>query len=369
MPDIIRLGVIGAGSVSIRGIFPHFSQQDIQDRVRLAAVCDPAPGRAEAAAAQFGIDHAFTDLEALLTHGNVDAVTIASPIGLHHEHGRRALEAGKHVHFNKTMATTVTEADDLIALARAKDLKIVASPGQMLLPHNQRVKELLAEGAIGILCWAACGVAIGTYHEDESVRHGDSVLSNIDPSWYFRRPGGGPLYDVTVYPLHALTGILGPARRVTALSGLRLAERPFAGRMVSCDADDTTLMLLDFGNALFALAYGTVAGRVTDGFFGTEGSIVGLALNGQPFDYPGRTSAERFADGRGNYRLLPHVIGPHQHLEEMHVYEDIMQLIDWIREDKPSIVTAEHARHVIEIIEAGYRAAETGQTQDLRTNF
>jgi predicted dehydrogenase len=44
-----------------------------------------------------------------------------------------------------------------------------------------------------------------------------------------------------------------------------------------------------------------------------------------------------------------------------------MQLIDWIREDKPSIVTAEHARHVIEIIEAAYRAAETCQTQELTT--
>jgi predicted dehydrogenase len=43
--------------------------------------------------------------------------------------------------------------------------------------------------------------------------------------------------------------------------------------------------------------------------------------------------------------------------------------VDWINEGKPSIVTAEHARHVIEIIESAYRAAETGQTQNLRTTF
>ena len=46
-----------------------------------------------------------------------------------------------------------------------------------------------------------------------------------------------------------------------------------------------------------------------------------------------------------------------------------MQLVRWIREGKPSIVTADHAAHVIEIIEAGYAAAETGVTQVLKTTF
>ncbi|MGH2409565.1 MAG: Gfo/Idh/MocA family oxidoreductase, partial [Chloroflexota bacterium] len=222
-------------------------------------------------------------------------------------------------------------------------------------------------------CWAACGVAVGTYHEDESVRHGTDVLSNIDPSWYFRKPGGGPLYDVTVYALHRLTSILGSARRVTALSGVRMPEREFQGRMLPCTADDNTLMLLDFGNNVFVLAYGTPAGMVTEGFdgsfFGTKGSIVGLTLNGNPLAYPGQEQASLDPDGNGNYFLLPHVVGPHRAIEEMHVYEDIMQLVDWVREERPSLVTAEHARHVIEIIEAAYRSAETGTAQDLRTTF
>jgi predicted dehydrogenase len=369
----IRLGVVGAGSIALRGILPHLSQPDVQDRVRLAAICDPAPGRAEAAALRFGVRRAFTGLGELLDHCSVDAVTIASPIGLHHEQGMMALRAGKHVHFNKTMATTREECEELIALAGGRGLRIVASPGQMLFPHNQRIKQLIGDGALGTLCWAAAGVSVGTYHEDESVRRGGDVLSNIDPSWYFRKPGGGPLYDVAVYPLHALTGILGPARRVTALSGLRIPERPFMGRMVPCDADDTTLMLLDFGESVFAFVYGTVAGSVTQGFspsfFGTQGSIAGTKLNGQPIDYPGRDIAEQSTDGLGTYRLLPHVQGSHRDLEEMHVFEDIMQLVDWIRDGIPSIVTAQHARHVVEIIEAAYRAAETGTSQGLKTSF
>jgi predicted dehydrogenase len=369
----VRLGVVGAGSIALRGILPHLTQADVQHRVQVTAVCDPVPGRAQAAAERFGVPHAFLDFDDLLERSEVDAVSICSPIGLHFEQGLRALEAGKHVHFNKTMATTLAECNALIGAAAQRDLKIVASPGQMLFPHNRRMRELIAEGAIGRLCWAAAGVALGTYHEDESVRHGSDVLSNIDPSWYFRKPGGGPLFDVVVYPLHALTGILGPARRAAALSGLRLPERPFAGRMVPCDADDTTLLLLDFGEALFAFVYGTVKGSVSSGFtpsfFGTEGTVAGTTINGRPFDYPGREEADVATDGLGNHRLLPHVTGSHRDLEEMHVFEDVMQLVDWIIDGTPSIVTAEHARHVVEIIEAGYRAAETGETQPLTSTF
>ncbi len=56
-------------------------------------------------------------------------------------------------------------------------------------------------------------------------------------------------------------------------------------------------------------------------------------------------------------------------MEEAHVFEDIMQLVDWIREDKATIVTAEHARHVIEIFDKAYRSANTGEAQKLRTTF
>jgi predicted dehydrogenase len=371
MSEPIRVGVVGAGAIAQRGVLPHLSQPDVQDRVRLAAICDPVPGRAEAAAARFGVEQHFLDYSDLLNRGNVDLVTICSPIGLHYEQGQLAIEAGKHIHFNKTITTTAAEATDLIDRAAARGLRLVASPGEMLRPHNRQIKQLIEQGAIGRLCWAACGAAFGTYHQEEEFRKGDDILSNVDPSWYFRKPGGGPLYDMTVYALHGLTGILGPARRVTAMSGTRIPEREFRGQLVPTDADDNTLILIDFGDNLFALAYGTAAGSVTRGFsgsyFGTSGSIVGLALNGEPFDYPGRAEAD--AHPQGYQIVLPHVVGTHRDIMEQHVFEDIMQLVDWVRDGTPTIATAEHARHVVEIIEAGYRAAATGQAQDLTTTF
>ena len=361
MSSIVRIGVVGAGSISVRGILPHLAQEDVHDRVQMTAVCDPVPGRAQAAAEKFGIPNAYETYEELVASGNVDAVTVASPIGIHYEQGKLAVENGIHCHFNKTMTTTVDEADDLIESAKRNGVKLVASPGQMLRPLNRAIRRIILDEALGALTWAATGAAFGTYHEKEGVRHGDDVLSNINPTWYFRQPGGGPLYDMTVYGLHSMTGILGPAKRVTAMSGIRIHEREYRGEMVPCDMDDNTLILVDFGEAFFGLVYGVAMGSLvpfgSPVIFGTKGMIQGSKLNGQEIE----------ADGGNN--SLPHVVGPHKEIQESHVFEDIMQLVDWIRKDKPTIVTAEHARHVIEIFDAGYRSAQTGQAIDLRTTF
>jgi predicted dehydrogenase len=377
----VGLGIVGGGTIALR-VLRHLVQPDVGDRVSLAAICDPVADRARAAAEKFGIAHWFCDYQELLACDEVDALTIASPIHFHFEQTRQALLASKHVHCNKTMATSVTEAKELIRLARERNLQLVPSPGEMLRPHNQYIKEVIRRGDLGTLCWAVCGAAFGTYHQDESERQGSDVLTNIDPSWYFRRPGGGPLYDMTVYSLTALTGILGSVLRVTALSGTRIAEREFRGKMVTCDADDNTVMLLDFGDNLFAFAYGTASGRITEGFsgnyFGTGGSIIGLSINGEPLEYPGAEIARQAVAASGdksrnqdlgNQWLLPHINEFHRDLSEQHVYEDVMQLIDSVVDGTPSPVTAEHAAHVIEIIEAAYRASSTGQAQTLTTKL
>jgi predicted dehydrogenase len=375
--DPLRIGVIGVGALALRGILPHLSQDDVRDRVRLEALCDPVLERAEAAAARYGVRHAFASVEELLAGAEIDAVTVASPIGLHYEHCRAALEAGKHVHANKTMTTTVREADELIALAGERDLRIVASPGEILRPQVTRARELIEGGAIGHLSWALCGAALGRYHEEDEPERLDAPGgAPINPAWYFRNPGGGPMYDMTVYSLHQLTSILGPAHAVTALSGIRVRERTFLGSRIPTEADDNTILLPDFGDGVFAVAYGTAAGDHSDQFaaglyFGSLGTIDGALLNGEPFDFPGRELVEHApaCDWNVQMRVLPHVVGPHRDIGESHVFEDIMQLAGWVLDSTPTPVTAEHARHVIDIIESGYRSARTGAREELTTSF
>ena len=373
----LGLGIVGVGTISVRGILPHLAVPDVHDRVRVRALCDPVPGRASAAAAQYDVPAAYLELEELLADDAVDAVSIASPIGLHSAQVRRALECGKHVHVNKTLCTTVAEADELIALAESRGLRLVASPGEILRPQVRAIRETIERGDLGRVCWAVTGSGVGTYHEaGEPERLNAPGGAPIDPGWYFRRPGGGPLYDVTVYYLHGLTSVLGPAQAVTAMSGVRIRERSWLGRRVEIDADDSTTMLLDFGDGLVVVAYGTAAGATSEEFgatvyHGTEGVLDGIELNGRQIDFDGRdltTHAPR-TDWDAQVSNLPHVTGAHRGMPEAHVFEDIMQLVDLVLDDVPTPVTAEQARHVVDIIESAYRAAETGQTQRLRTTF
>ena len=339
----------------------HLSQADVQDRVYLAAVCDPVPGRAEAAATKYGVAASYLSYEELLADPAVDAVTLCSPIGLHFQQGMMAIEAGKHIHFNKTMTTQVEEANTLIDAAAGQGIQIVASPGMMMYAHNRRMRKLILEGKLGQLAWAITGTTAGSgkYHLNEEFRTGEDILTSVDPSWYFKKPGGGPQYDVTVYCLHILTGVLGPARRVTAMSGIAIPAREHLGKEIVTEMDDQTLLMLDFGGTFYALVYATIAGDLTRGFFpniyGTEGAIVGLKHGDQELSVEGE--------------YPKHVTGVHCSMAESHVFEDMMELVDLVRDGTQPMGTTDHARHVIDIIESGYRAAETRETQVLRTTF
>jgi predicted dehydrogenase len=174
-----------------------------------------------------------------------------------------------------------------------------------------------------------------------------------------------------VYGLHTLTGILGPAARVAAMSGIGIEQREFQGQSSECSADDNSLLLLDFGDSVFAFVHGTFAGHVTGlgavNVYGSDGTVEGALHNGSPLRYPGY---ERVRPGRyGDAVLLPHVNDAHAALGEAFVFEDMMQLVDYVRDDVASVCDARHARHVIEIIEAAYRSSDTGRTQDLDTTF
>jgi len=328
--------------------------------------------RARASAEKFGAAEWYASYEEMLERADLDAVVIASPIGVPFEQGMKAVAAGKHVHFNKTMTTTTEEANQLIEAAKQAGVLLVASPGQMQWPMYQQVKKLVEEGVIGRVYWVLIGRSwIG--HEYEGFRRGEDILSDVNPLWYYqRRAGGGPMYDVTVYSLHTLTGILGPAKRVCSMSGIGLKERSFKGGRVQVDMDDNTHLLLDFGDSVYAQVYGTFASGPRRPELQISGSGGSVDVSWQEITVYGNPSLFDMPGGKLTIpvrRELPYVTGVHREIQEFHVYNDIMHLVDCIREAKKPTITAEHARHVIEIIEKGYESARTDRTLQLTTTF
>jgi predicted dehydrogenase len=171
---------------------------------------------------------------------------------------------------------------------------------------------------------------------------------------------------------------------VTALSGIAVGQREWRGKPISLEVDDNTLLLLDFGGSTFAVAGGhsAMTGRLIQwgamGIYGSEGAIETLEiepLSGHPTKLHLASNHElpELSNITDNvYRpseWLPYVTPEHAKIPEPHVYADIMHCVECIQERKPPIASGEHAAHVIEIIEKGYQAARTGQTQKLASTF
>ena len=378
----IKTGLIGCGSVALEGVLPQITEPDARERLDLVAVCDVVEARAQATARQFGVPHAYADAGELIGREDIELVLITTPIPFHYPLGMQALQAGKHVYIQKTMATTLVQARALIEAARERGLTLVAAPGQMLSPAMRKMKELVQRGALGKIYWAF-GSTGGWGHDYERTRQGDDVMSSVDPTWYYKQ-GGGPQVDVTVYMLHSLTGVLGPARRVTAMSGIVQAERRWRDKVIPVETDDNTLLLLDFGDAAFAMAGGhsCMTGRVMEwgamGIYGSDGVIETLEiepLSGHPvkLNIASRHDIPEKAEVVDGVYVppgsLPYVTERHAAIPEPHVYADIMHCVECIQEGKQPIASGEHAAHVIEIIEKGYLAARTGQTQELESTF
>lgn len=354
----LGLGVVGCGVIAIQSVFEHFEVGDLGDRVYLEACCDPVPGRAKEAAEKWGIKTYYEDLDEMLKNENVDIVTICSPISLHYEQGLKCIKAGKGVHFNKTMSLTSAEAGEMIAEAEKRGVKLVVSPGMMLYTVNRKVRKALLNGEIGDIIWAFTGGSgVMFYHVEEQLRQGGKIV----PTWYYKQPSGGPMYDSTIYNIHALVGIMGPVKRVSCMAGQIMKSFQYGDTKIDSEVDDNLFMLLDFGDSRFAMLYSGLKGEpvqtMPPSIFGTKGEVNNGCLNGV-----------KLFEGRDKMGSL-NISEAQRKLPQPHVFADVMQLVDAVREDKPIIATAEMGRHCVEIIEAGFESAKTGRVVELRTTF
>ena len=115
----------------------------------LVWICDVDDGRRTEYAKRYPEARATGAFEDVLSDDGVEAVTIATPVPTHHALAKQALEAGKHVFVEKPPAMRGAEMEELVALARERDL--VLMPGHLLLYHPglRRVKELVDGGELG----------------------------------------------------------------------------------------------------------------------------------------------------------------------------------------------------------------------------
>ncbi|MFO7631513.1 MAG: Gfo/Idh/MocA family oxidoreductase [Caldilinea sp.] len=376
----LRAALVGCGSVSQRGVLPHLSLDDAKERMELVAVVDAVAERAAQSAQKWGVPAWYTDIDAMLAGSDVDIVLVITPIQQHFDHAMRAIEAGKHVYIQKSMTTTLAEANALLAARDRRKVKLAAAPGFDLFPSTVKMRDVVKSGALGRVA-TVYTYTLGFGHEHEPIRRYGGALNAIDPTWYYRA-GAGPLPDVTIYALQLATSVLGSVRRVTALGNKIMPQRTWRGQTIDIDVEDNSAVLMEFGSGAIGVAIGAdcVGSRMNPwggmGIYGTQGALEVTEVD-QASGYPTRFVVWQGGSwamaGAGandvvtNLTDSPYLTPEHLEIEEPHLYVDIMELADAIVEDRPCRATGEQARHVVDIIDAARRAISSGETQFLTT--
>jgi predicted dehydrogenase len=339
----VRLGIIGCGNV-----LGAYRAPIDRLRARGAATVTMACGREtqrESASLLLTPPRFTTRPEEVITSPDVDLVIILTSMSEHARLATAALQAGKHVLVEKPLATKLEEAKRLVELARQSAGHLVCAPFTILSPTFQTMARRLRSGDIGRPCSARA-------------RYG---WAGPDWSEWFYKPGGGCLFDLGVYCLTTLTGLLGPARRVMAMTGVAIPERDIHGRTVRVEAEDNAQVLLDFGDSNFAV--------VTTGFtlqqyrnpaleiYGTTGTIQMLGDDWDPDGY------ELFQNSTGCWQVFKETT------PDWSWTDGLNHLIDCAGTGVKPLVTPEQALHVLEIMLKAQQAGREGRTLDLESTF
>lgn len=359
----VNVAIVGSGFIAVRDYYPAFKRDDIREKMTVTAICDVVPGRAKEHCERFGFGTPYTDFDTMLKEAPIDVVAILSPIPYHFETAKKALLAGKHTYVQKTMTTTAAEAIELNRIAKEKGCILCASPGQMIETSHIQAKKMIDEGVLGKVCFArGQGGHVG--HENEE-------LFGIDPSWYYKQ-GGGPMMDVAVYPITSITGLLGPAKRVTAFSGVAKPDRYWMDKKLEVEVDDNTALILDFGDGVLATIQGNFCTRKCKTpqieLYGTKGTMLmgGWCDASNPLEV--YTEDTILGSRAGWYKPVP-PRGGKPKPSMVWTVADLMHVVDCVITGEKPIISGEHCAHVIEIIEKAYESARTGKAVDLTTTF
>ena len=363
----LRLAIVGTGDVAYRHYLPAL--ESLGDRVAITAFVDPRPGAAERAATAVagwspGVA-SYLDLDAMLADGVADAAIDLAPAPRHGPINAAILDAGLHLYSEKPLAGSVPEADRLIATAAERGVRFLCAPGVAVTERFRWLAELIASGRYGRPTLAV------THHADPGPAAWREYTGDPTP---FYREGVGPVFDHGVYRLHALTMLLGPVARVQAMGTIATPTRvvrggPLTGQTIEVTTPDHVLINLEFaGGALGQLlaSFGTPSSLAP--WLELHFPMATLSFSGPGYDKDDPVSL--YVDDDGPLAREGWQHGIEVPTDEISVVEaGARHFIDCLRGEAEPVLTAEHARHVLEITLEAYASIADGRTHELETTF
>jgi len=334
----VRVGIAGLGRA---GWNLHATTlEEMSDEFRVVAVCDPNPQRQAEARERLGC-RAVGDFTHLFADDEVELAVIATPSHLHAALAIEAMRAGKHVIVEKPFATSLTDADRMIAAAKETGRILTGSQNQRYAADFLTVREVIDSGKLG-----------------------EILQIRINWHWFRRRWdwqtlkefGGGSLNNDGAHAVDQALVLFGAAEpRVLS----RLVRTPLS----SGDAEDHVKIVLHApGAPLVDLEFSNACAYPQDPWLvmGTQGGLTGThaQLNWKWVDPrllpPRPVSREPTPDRSYNREELPWVEESCDLSREPHrssnrrLYRDLYATL---RQNRTLAITAESIRRQIAVLE------------------
>jgi predicted dehydrogenase len=343
----VRLGLIGLGNIGQH--HANYLLSGKVSRAELVTISDAVPGKLE----KYNGLKGFTDGEALIRSGLIDAVIIATPHYQHTSLGIAALQQGLHIMVEKPISAHKADAERLIA-AHQKNPKLVFA-GMFQLraePRYQKMRALIQSGEIGPI------VRISWIMTDWFRTEAYYASGGWRATW--RGEGGGVLLNQCLHNLDVLQWLLGMPVRIRGFCQL--------GRFHDIEVEDNVTAYLEFsggGTGTFVSSTGESPGTNRFEIAGTRGRVV---LENDKLQFMrNETDMLQFSKSAKLGFAKPevwHVEIPFANAANSHAL--LMQnFVNAILENEPLIAPGEEGIHSVELANVILYSSLLGQTIEL----
>ncbi|WP_313616022.1 Gfo/Idh/MocA family oxidoreductase [Agrobacterium sp.] len=359
MAKELGVGIIGCGNISTT----YFSLAPLFKGLKVLACADLNRNAAELKAEEYGVK--AQSIPELLANSEIDVIVNLTIPAAHFSVSKAILEAGKHVYSEKPLVLTLEEGEELRKVAAEKKLSVGCAPDTFLGGSHQLARKYIDEGRVG-------RITSGTCH----VMSPGMEMWHPNPGFFFVA-GGGPILDLGPYYIANLINLIGPVKRVGALTSMAnttrtITSQPLAGQTIPVETPTNIHALLEFVNGAtitLSASWDVWSHRHANmELYGTEGSLYvpdpnffggvveasGQNKDIQPveeWDHPfGKSNQESPQGPRANYRTA-----------------GLADMVMAVIEGRDARCSLERALHGIDVMTSILKSGEEGRFIDMTT--
>ncbi|MBM7047987.1 MULTISPECIES: Gfo/Idh/MocA family protein [Rhizobium] len=233
MAKELGVGIIGCGNISTT----YFKLAPLFKGLNVLACADINMDAARLRAEEYKVK--AQTIDELLANDELDVIVNLTIPDAHFPVSKRILEAGKHAYSEKPLVLTLEQGEELRRIAKEKGLAVGCAPDTFLGGAHQLARKFIDDGGVGRITSGSC-----------HVMSPGMEMWHPNPDFFFL-PGGGPILDLGPYYIANLINLIGPVKRVGAMTSMAsptrtITSEPRNGETIPVKTPTTIQALLEF---------------------------------------------------------------------------------------------------------------------------